>query len=144
MNNSTWTGGDDHGEGALSEKERAFLDAYWRAANYLSVGRIYLYDNPLLKKPLTKEHVKPRLLCHWGTTPGLNFIYAHMERIDREHDLDMGARARPRPSQAIRDKRIEHKEYIGRHGDDMPEITGWKWGQESVSGGVRSTEADNA
>ena len=74
---------------ALSEKERAFLDAYWRAANYLSVGQIYLYDNPLLKKPLTKEHVKPRLLGHWGTTPGLNFIYAHLNRMIRKHDLDM-------------------------------------------------------
>jgi xylulose-5-phosphate/fructose-6-phosphate phosphoketolase len=74
---------------ALSEKERASLDAYWRAANYLSVGQIYLYDNPLLKKPLTKEHVKPRLLGHWGTTPGLNFIYAHLNRVIRKHDLDM-------------------------------------------------------
>ncbi len=53
---------------ALSDKERALMDAYWRAANYLSVGQIYLYDNPLLKQPLTKEHIKPRLLGHWGTT----------------------------------------------------------------------------
>ena len=56
------------------------MNAYWRAANYLSVGQIYLYDNPLLKKPLTLEHVKPRLLGHWGTTPGLNFIYVHLNR----------------------------------------------------------------
>src|SRR6267142_1992857 len=63
---------------ALSDKERELLDAYWRAANYLSVGQIYLYDNPLLKKSLTKEHIKPRLLGHWGTTPGLNFIYVHL------------------------------------------------------------------
>src|SRR5512132_3052109 len=61
----------------LSPNELDKIDAYWRAANYLSVGQIYLYDNPLLKKPLKKEHVKPRLLGHWGTTPGLNFIYAH-------------------------------------------------------------------
>jgi len=65
------------------------IDAYWRAANYLSVGQIYLYDNPLLKKPLTLEHVKPRLLGHWGTTPGLNFIYAHLNRVIKEHDLNV-------------------------------------------------------
>ena len=59
----------------LSKKELDLTDAYWRAANYLSVGQIYLYGNPLLKKTLKKEHVKPRLLGHWGTTPGLNFIY---------------------------------------------------------------------
>lgn len=65
------------------------IDAYWRAANYLSVGQIYLFDNPLLKKPLKLEHVKPRLLGHWGTTPGLNFIYVHLNRLIKEHDLDM-------------------------------------------------------
>jgi xylulose-5-phosphate/fructose-6-phosphate phosphoketolase len=64
------------------------LDAYWRAANYLSVGQIYLRANPLLREPLTIEHVKPRLLGHWGTTPGLNFVYAHMNRVIRERDLD--------------------------------------------------------
>ncbi len=64
------------------------LDAYWRAANYLSVGQIYLLANPLLREPLTLAHVKPRLLGHWGTTPGLNFIYAHMNRVIRSHDLD--------------------------------------------------------
>jgi len=73
----------------LSDKELALTDAYWRAANYLSVGQIYLYDNPLLKKPLTKEHIKPRLLGHWGTTPGLNFIYAHLNRVITMHDLNM-------------------------------------------------------
>lgn len=65
------------------------MNAYWRAANYLSVGQIYLYDNPLLKKPLKPEHVKPRLLGHWGTTPGLNFVYVHLNRIIKQHDLDM-------------------------------------------------------
>jgi xylulose-5-phosphate/fructose-6-phosphate phosphoketolase len=65
------------------------LDAYWRAANYLSVGQIYLYDNPLLTVPLERAHVKRRLLGHWGTTPGLNFVYAHMNRAIRRHDLDM-------------------------------------------------------
>ena len=61
-------------EDGLSGQEQALMNAYWRAANYLSVGQIYLYGNPLLKEPLTKEHVKPRLLGHWGTTPGLNFV----------------------------------------------------------------------
>src|SRR3954471_19764535 len=65
------------------------MDAYWRAANYLSVGQIYLYDNPLLREPLKIEHVKPRLLGHWGTTPGLNFVYAHLNRLIKQHDLDM-------------------------------------------------------
>ena len=74
---------------ALSDKERALIDAYWRAANYMSVGQIYLYDNPLLKRPLAKEHIKPRLLGHWGTTPGLNFIYVHLNRVIKKHDLDM-------------------------------------------------------
>lgn len=64
------------------------LDAYWRAANYLSVGQIYSYDNPLLKEPLRLEHVKPRLLGHWGTTPGLNFIYAHLSRVIKQYDLN--------------------------------------------------------
>jgi xylulose-5-phosphate/fructose-6-phosphate phosphoketolase len=65
------------------------LDAWWRAANYLSVGQIYLMDNPLLREPLRPEHVKPRLLGHWGTTPGLNFIYAHLNRAISRRDLDM-------------------------------------------------------
>ncbi len=64
------------------------LDAWWRAANYLSLGQIYLLDNPLLREPLRREHVKPRLLGHWGTTPGLNFVYAHLNRAIRERDLD--------------------------------------------------------
>jgi xylulose-5-phosphate/fructose-6-phosphate phosphoketolase len=64
------------------------LDAYWRAANYLSVGQIYLLDNPLLREPLAPEHVKPRLLGHWGTTPGLNFLYTHLNRAIRDRDLD--------------------------------------------------------
>ncbi len=65
------------------------MDAYWRAANYLSVGQIYLYDNPLLHEALRPEHIKPRLLGHWGTTPGQNFIYVHLNRVIREYDLDM-------------------------------------------------------
>jgi xylulose-5-phosphate/fructose-6-phosphate phosphoketolase len=65
------------------------LDAYWRAANYLSVGQIYLYDNPLLKKPLRRDHIKPRLLGHWGTTPGLNFVYVHLNRLIKKHDANV-------------------------------------------------------
>jgi len=72
----------------LSDDELRRIDAYWRAANYLSVGQIYLLDNPLLREPLKPEHVKPRLLGHWGTTPGLNFIYAHMNRVIRNWDLN--------------------------------------------------------
>jgi xylulose-5-phosphate/fructose-6-phosphate phosphoketolase len=71
---------------ARSELER--IDGWWRAANYLSVGQIYLLDNPLLREPLRPEHVKPRLLGHWGTTPGLNFVYAHINRAIRRHDLN--------------------------------------------------------
>jgi xylulose-5-phosphate/fructose-6-phosphate phosphoketolase len=73
----------------LSPKELYKINAYWRAANYLSVGQIYLLDNPLLKQPLTLQHIKPRLLGHWGTTPGLNFIYAHVNRIIKAQDLSV-------------------------------------------------------
>ncbi len=73
----------------LSARELSSIDAWWRAANYLSVGQIYLLDNPLLKEPLGLEHIKPRLLGHWGTTPGLNFIYAHMNRVICRDDLNM-------------------------------------------------------
>ena len=76
-------------ESRLTEEELQRMDAYWRAANYLSVGQIYLLDNPLLREPLRLEHVKPRLLGHWGTTPGLNFIYVHLNRVIRSNDLDM-------------------------------------------------------
>ena len=73
----------------LGDDELARIDAWWRAANYLSVGQIYLMDNPLLREPLLPEHVKPRLLGHWGTTPGLNFVYAHLNRAIAQRDLDM-------------------------------------------------------
>ena len=65
------------------------MDAYSRTANYLSVGQIYLYDNPLLKKPLKLSHVKPLVVGHWGTTPGQNFIYVHLNRVIKKYDLDM-------------------------------------------------------
>src|ERR671914_1360063 len=77
-----------HMDSTLAPEELRKIDAYWRAANYLSVGQIYLFDNPLLRQPLRPEHVKPRLLGHWGTTPGLNFMYAHMNRAIKRHDLD--------------------------------------------------------
>jgi xylulose-5-phosphate/fructose-6-phosphate phosphoketolase len=73
----------------LSEDELRRLDMWFRAANYLSVGQIYLMDNPLLRENLEPEHVKPRLLGHWGTSPGLNFIYAHLNRAIMQRDLDM-------------------------------------------------------
>ncbi|MBY3312208.1 phosphoketolase family protein [Rhizobium laguerreae] len=74
---------------ALTDTELTLIDRYWRAANYLSVGQIYLLSNPLLREPLKAEHIKPRLLGHWGTTPGLNFIYAHLNRLIRARDLDI-------------------------------------------------------
>src|SRR5690242_20836586 len=70
------------------DEDFALLDAWWRAANFLSVGQIYLCDNPLLREPLELKHIKPRLLGHWGTTPGLNFVYAHMNRVIRERDVN--------------------------------------------------------
>src|SRR5258708_26771436 len=75
-------------DGNISAELLSRIDAYWRAANYLSVGQIYLLDNPLLKEPLKLGHIKPRLLGHWGTTPGLNFIYAHMNRMINKNDLN--------------------------------------------------------
>src|SRR5690606_12989836 len=71
-----------------STDDLAVVDAWWRAANYLSVGQIYLLDNPLLREPLRLEHVKPRLLGHWGTAPGLNLVYAHLNRVIRARDLN--------------------------------------------------------
>src|SRR4051794_15303138 len=72
----------------LSAADLRHVDAFWRAANYLSVGQIYLLENPLLREPLAPEHIKPRLLGHWGTTPGLNFLYAHLSRAIQAHDLN--------------------------------------------------------
>src|SRR6267142_3496230 len=74
---------------SLNSDELRLMDRYWRAANYLSVGQIYLYDNPLLREPLKMDHVKPRLLGHWGTTPGLNFIYVHLNRLIKMHELNV-------------------------------------------------------
>lgn len=87
MNENAWL--TDSHEPVLAESEWKKINAYWRAANYLSVGQIYLMDNPLLREPLTLEHVKPRLLGHWGTTPGLNFIYVHLNRCIQQQDLNI-------------------------------------------------------
>src|SRR3974390_2835583 len=76
-------------KGPLNPEELRKMDAWWRAANYLSIGQTYLYDNPLLKESLREEHVKPRLVGHWGTTPGLNFIYVHLNRLIKERELNM-------------------------------------------------------
>ena len=92
----------DHADVPLSGELLGKINAYWRAANYLSVGQIYLYDNPLLKEPLKLSHVKPLVVGHWGTTPGLNFIYAHMNRVigesrhERESQLHSRATAQSR------------------------------------------------
>jgi xylulose-5-phosphate/fructose-6-phosphate phosphoketolase len=76
-------------EAVLNQHELRVLDAYWRAANYLSVGQIYLLNNPLQREPMSREHIKPRLLGHWGTTPGLNFLYAHFNRVISVRGLNM-------------------------------------------------------
>ena len=73
----------------LSPHDLANIHGYWRAANYLSVGQIYLLDNPLLREPLKREHVKPRLLGHWGTSPGLNLLYVHLNRVIAAQDLNV-------------------------------------------------------
>ncbi len=83
---------------ALSPALVRKMHAYWRASNYLSVGQIYLYDNPLLKSRLQREHLKPRLFCHWGTTPGLNFVYIHLNRVVRP--IRGSSRAGPRSSRS--------------------------------------------
>src|SRR5947209_19593472 len=86
----TTPSGDSRGDKApLSSEELRKLDAYWRAANHLSVGQIYLLDNPLLREPLKHEHIKPRLLGHWGTSPGLNMLCAHLNRVIKRDDLDV-------------------------------------------------------
>jgi xylulose-5-phosphate/fructose-6-phosphate phosphoketolase len=78
-----------HHDGTLGSDELRKMDAYWRAANYLSVGQIYLYGNPLLREPLTLAHVKPPVVGHWGTVPGQNFIYVHLNRVIKKYDLNM-------------------------------------------------------
>ncbi|QND34585.1 phosphoketolase family protein (plasmid) [Sinorhizobium meliloti] len=83
------TSGKSHAAAVLSSAELSLMDAYWRASNYLSVGQIYLLDNPLLRESLKREHIKPRLLGHWGTSPGLNMLYVHLNRVIKRDDLNM-------------------------------------------------------
>ncbi|AEG06978.1 phosphoketolase [Sinorhizobium meliloti] len=83
------TSGKSHVAAVLSSAELSLMDAYWRASNYLSVGQIYLLDNPLLRESLKREHIKPRLLGHWGTSPGLNMLYVHLNRVIKRDDLNM-------------------------------------------------------
>src|SRR6266566_4957098 len=90
------------------------LDRYWRAANYLSVGQIYLLDNPLLGEPLRPDHIKPRLLGHWGTTPGLNFIYAHLNRAIRAADLNVIYVCGPRPWRAGNGRQYLSRRHLQR------------------------------
>jgi phosphoketolase len=99
------------------------MDAYWRAANYLSFGRILLDDNPLLKRPLTLSDVKHILPGHGGTTSGQNFILV-MDTIDR---LPQTGDKCIYFKQQLKDKLIEHKQYINKHGQDLPEVRNWKW-----------------
>ncbi len=96
------------GSAPLTDDETRLIDAYWRAANYLSVGQIYLMANPLLREPLRPEHTKPRLLGHWGTTPGLNLVYAHANRVIKARDLDAMLDRGPGPWRT------------GRHGECVP------------------------
>src|ERR687886_2023768 len=79
---------EEPAEGPLSAEQLVGMQRYWQAANYLTVGQIYLQDNPLLRESLRPEHIKPRLLGHWGTSPGLSFVYAHLNRLIREHNLE--------------------------------------------------------
>ena len=76
-------------QATLGSEELRLMNAYWRAANYVSVGQLYLYANPLLREPLKLAHVKPLVVGHWGTTPGQNFIYMHLNRVIKKYDLDM-------------------------------------------------------
>jgi xylulose-5-phosphate/fructose-6-phosphate phosphoketolase len=118
----------------IGDSELARLDTYWRAANYLAVGQIYLLDNALAREPLRPEHTKPRLIGHWGTSPGLNFIYAHLSRVITERDTDAMFVCGPgHGSPAVvanawlEAARLEARVYTREHGEDPPEISEWMW-----------------
>ena len=125
----------------LDQAELDRIDAYWRATNYLSVGQIYLLDNPLLRDPLRPEHVKPRLLGHWGTTPGLNLIYAHADRVIKARELDAIWVVGPGHGgpAAVANAYLE-----GTAGEVNPELTrdeaglSWLFRQFSFPGGIGS------
>jgi phosphoketolase len=118
------------------------MDAWWRAANYLSVGQIYLHENPLLRRPLKLAHIKPRLLGPWGTTstPFDMVVRNDLARFHLVADvMDRVPQLGPKAAyaqQAIRDKLIEHKEYIAEHGEDLSEIRDWKWNAKAPKSGT--------
>src|SRR2546426_2125126 len=117
------------------------LDAYWRAANYLTVGQIYLQDNPLLREPLKPEHIKPRLLGHWGTSPGLSFIYVHLNRLVREADADVIYLVGPgHGGPAILANVYLERTYSENYPSGSPDIYGMRrlFRQVSTPGGVPS------
>jgi len=99
------------------------MNDYWRAANCLSVGQMYLRDNPLRRRALALSGVKQMLLGHWGTTPGQNFIYMHLNRVITKYDLDMIYICGP-----VHAKLLAHRAYIVEQGEDIPEIRRWQWG----------------
>jgi xylulose-5-phosphate/fructose-6-phosphate phosphoketolase len=121
----------------------AQMDAYWRASNYLSVSQIYLLDNPLLREPLKRQHVKPRLVGHWGTTPGLNFLYVRINRIIKNQDLDMIYITGPGHGPAL----VAHAYLEGTYSEVYPDISqdqdGMKrlFKQFSFPGGIPSHAA---
>ncbi len=128
----------------LTENELALLDAYWRTANYLSVGQIYLRDNPLLGEPLAAAHIKTRLLGHWGTSPGLNFIYVHLNRVIRKFDLDMIYVCGPgHGGPAMVANTYLEGTYSERYPDVSPDVDGLRrlFQQFSFPGGIPSHAA---
>ncbi len=139
---ATTPSGDSQGEEApLSPDELRKLDAYWRASNYLAVGQIYLLDNPLLKEPLKREHIKPRLLGHWGTSPGLNMLCVHLNRVIKRDDLDMIYIIGPGhggPSL------VAHAYLEGTYSEVYPEISQDAEGMKSCSSSSASREASPA
>ena len=133
---------DEDGLGALlPDEELRAIDAYWRAANYLSVGQVYLLANPLLREPLRSEHVKPRLLGHFGTTPGLNLIYVHLNRAIRRRDLSAIYITGPgHGGPAV----VANAYLEGTYSELYPHVTMTKTGSASSSGNSRSLEGFRA
>jgi len=108
--------------GPLSADELAGIDAWWRAANYLAVGQIYLLDDPLLREPLRPEHIKPRLLGHWGTTPGLNLLYAHANRTIRQRGFPALFVAGPGHGGHVHRDLSRHHARRGGHATPIPAL----------------------